>query len=99
MMDNYYTRHNLAAAIKKFTDSEVRILGTCKLNLVDAINKINILKAIENLKDKEHGSWYLVAAYNRHPDCERNKENMPQHVDDKTRETVWRHLFHLEGKR
>lgn len=71
-MDNYYTRHTLGLAIQKFIDGEVSILGT--INIIEATNKRNVLKAIKMLKDKEQGSWFLVAAYNRHPEHEKEQK-------------------------
>jgi len=72
--DNFYTRHTLAVAVNKFTDGEVLMLGTVKLNLIDAVNKHNVVKALDMLKDASRGTWYLVAAYDRHPDFEKEKK-------------------------
>lgn len=44
-----------------FTDGEVRLTGTMRLNFVDSLNKPNVMKAIEMLKDKPRGSWILIA--------------------------------------
>lgn len=43
-----------------FTDGKIRLIGTVRLNFVDGLNKPNILKAIQLLKDKPRGSWVLV---------------------------------------
>jgi len=37
--DNFYTRHTFAKAIRAFTDGEVHMTGTVRLNLVDKWNK------------------------------------------------------------
>ncbi len=72
----FYICHTLAVAINKFTDGEVLMLGTVKLNLIDAVKKHNVVKALDMLKDASRGTWYLVAAYDRHPDFEKGKKSM-----------------------
>jgi hypothetical protein len=67
-MDNFYTRHVLAEKLKQMTDGEARIIGTCKMNLVNKVNAVGVKKAIELLADQPHGSWALVRAYNNEPE-------------------------------
>ena len=50
--DNFYTCHTLANSIRKFTDSEVCMIGTVRFSYIDSINKINVLKAIESLEKR-----------------------------------------------
>jgi ribosomal protein L30E len=63
--DNFYTRHNLATLLKQITDGEIRLVGTCRFNNVDATNCFYLKQAIESLKDKPRGSWVLVRAYDK----------------------------------
>ncbi len=49
--DNFYTRHNLASTLKKITDGEVRLCGTCRFNNVDSTNRYYLKQAIEQMKD------------------------------------------------
>ncbi|RLN93793.1 hypothetical protein BBJ28_00025481 [Nothophytophthora sp. Chile5] len=60
--DNFYTRHLLAKALLKFTDGEVRTLGTVRLNLVDKWNKVKLTEATKRVEGMDRGSWELVAA-------------------------------------
>jgi hypothetical protein len=64
LMDNFYTRHNLGEKLKLLTDDEVRITGTCRLNVIQANNKVGVKKGIDMLKNKERGTWVLVQAFN-----------------------------------
>jgi hypothetical protein len=61
--DNFYTRHTLATALSRFTDGNVVLLGTVHMNLVDKVNKVNLLLTGSMIKDKPRGSWLLVRAY------------------------------------
>ncbi len=79
MTDNFYTRHQLANAILQFTDGDVRILGTVRMNYVDSVNNGNVKKAVQLLKDQPRGTWYLIAAYNRDPNY--NKEKKRQQAE------------------
>lgn len=63
-MDNFYTRHTLAEKVKVMTDGEIRITGTCRLNVINTINKVGVKKGIDMLKEKPRGSWVLVRAFN-----------------------------------
>jgi hypothetical protein len=69
-MDNFYTRHRLGQVLKKMTDGEVRITGTCRTNLVNKVNLVGVKKAIAALESEPRGSWALVRAY----DDEENEE-------------------------
>ncbi len=51
--DNFYTRLYLAEKVKKLSDQEIRITGTCRLNVVDKVNKVGVKAAIDLLRDKE----------------------------------------------
>jgi hypothetical protein len=50
--DNFYTRHNLATSLKQITDGEIRLVGTCCFNNVDATNRFYLKQAIKSLKNK-----------------------------------------------
>ncbi len=58
--DNFYTRHNLAHALKIMTDGEARMIGTVRLSLVDATNRYWLEQAVKMISKKERGSWCLV---------------------------------------
>ena len=81
-MDNFYTRHSLARAIDEYTDGNIKVTGTVRLNLVDKVNKNNVTMAIKYLENKDRGSWVLVKAFTGvvHPD--RSK----QQAKEKTKE-------------
>ena len=76
-MDNLYTRHTLGKCLKQITDGEARILGTVRPNLIDATNRVLVMKALEMAKSKERGQWILVSAYDKHEDVQKLKK---QHV-------------------
>jgi hypothetical protein len=63
-MDNFYTRHTLAERVSAMSDDEIKITGTCRLNIINKRNAVGVKKAIELLVDKRRGSWALVRAYN-----------------------------------
>ena len=50
-MDNFYTRHTLAMDLSKFTDGDICIIGTVRANIIIAMNRENVLKAILMLAD------------------------------------------------
>ena len=85
-MDNFYTRHSLGRAIDEFTDGNIKITGTVRLNLVDKINKTNVTKAMKYLDGKPRGSWVLVKAFNAvvHPEKEKQKQKEKQKEYSKT---------------
>ena len=62
-MDNFYTCHSLGQALKKMTDGEVRITGTCHLNYINKVNHIGVMKALALLEKEERGTWALIQAY------------------------------------
>ena len=62
-MDNFYTRHTLALDVAKFCDGDIDIIGTVKGNLIDAINRGNILKALDQLAEAPRNHWNLVRAH------------------------------------
>ena len=51
--DNLYTRHLMATHIKKLSDGEVRIIGTCRFNFVDKWNKPLVRQAMTSLAGKD----------------------------------------------
>ena len=61
-MDNFYTKHKLARTISKFSDNDVKVIGTVRGNFIDGVNRENVLKAVANLKDQPRHSLYLVRA-------------------------------------
>jgi hypothetical protein len=63
--NNFYTRHTLAASLRRITNGETRLIGTCRFNNVDATNRFYLKQAIEALKLKPRGSWMLVRAYDK----------------------------------
>jgi hypothetical protein len=63
--DNFYTRHTLAASLRRITDGETRLIGICRFNNIDATNGFNLKQAIEALKLKQRSSWMLVRAYDK----------------------------------
>ncbi|KUF95983.1 Bifunctional epoxide hydrolase 2 [Phytophthora nicotianae] len=68
--DNFYTRHTFAQALLKFTDGEMHLLGTVRINLVDKWNKPAVSAAIGRVDAGNRGSWELVAAVNPEPGWE-----------------------------
>jgi hypothetical protein len=70
-MDSFYTRHNLAAILQKFTDGESRVIGTIKLTNVGGTNRYHLSKAMELMKDAPRGAWKLVQASHKHPNYEK----------------------------
>ena len=59
-MNNFYTRHKLARTISKFSDNDVKVIGTVRGNFIDGATRENVMKVIADLKDKPCNSWYLV---------------------------------------
>lgn len=66
--DNFYTRHVLASAIFTLTDSEVRILGTVRLSLVDGWNRPALTESLNRMVSAGCGTWQRVAAIDPVPD-------------------------------
>ena len=66
-MDNFYTRHSLARKIKQLTKDEIKVIGTVKLNLLDAYNKKNVTEAIQIMQNMPMGSWLLVQCFDSKP--------------------------------
>ena len=62
-MDNFYTCHSLGQALKKMTDGEERITGTCHLNNINKVNHIGVMKALALLEKEERGAWALIWAW------------------------------------
>ncbi|GMF34285.1 unnamed protein product [Phytophthora lilii] len=61
-MDSYYTRHALGKHVLEMTRGETRILGTCRLNYVDALTRSALEAAVFALANAVRASWKLVAA-------------------------------------
>jgi hypothetical protein len=78
-MDNFCTRHNLAAVLQKFTDGESRVICTIKFTNVDGTNRYHLSKAMELMKDAPRVSWKLVQAYNKHPKYEKLQRDHSTH--------------------
>jgi hypothetical protein len=55
----------LALSFKKISDREAHLCGTVRFSDVDATNWYYLKAAIEELKDKPRGYWFLVRAYNQ----------------------------------
>ncbi|GMF33858.1 unnamed protein product [Phytophthora lilii] len=70
--DNFYTRHTYAPAVEAFTDGEVRLLGTVRMNLVDRFNKFALEPVIKRIAVQERGEWELVAAVVPESDYKKN---------------------------
>jgi Transposase IS4 len=62
-MDNFYTRHKFAKEVKLLSLNTVHVVGAMRINYVDAINKPRVKEAMELLKSKERGSWYLLQCF------------------------------------
>ncbi|ETN18075.1 hypothetical protein PPTG_21508 [Phytophthora nicotianae INRA-310] len=62
--DNFYTRHTFAHALLKYTDGEMHLLGTVRLNLV---SKPAVKASIERVDASERGSWELVGEVRLEP--------------------------------
>lgn len=63
VMDNFYTRHTLATQLAMFTDNEIRVLGTVRINNVDSVNRPSLNTAIERIKNSPRSSWLLVQVF------------------------------------
>lgn len=63
--DNFYTRHTMAKELNTYTDGKVFLVGTVKFTNVDAINRIYLSMAIQEMKNEPRGTWMLVRAYNK----------------------------------
>lgn len=55
-MDNVYTKHLLVSQITHMTDVHVKVIGTIRLNNVDAVNRTAIKEALGRLKCSEEKS-------------------------------------------
>ena len=49
---NFYTRHTLAKHLLSYSDNEVHLIGTCKLNVMDATNLENVREALREISGK-----------------------------------------------
>ncbi|KAG6952758.1 hypothetical protein JG687_00012808 [Phytophthora cactorum] len=72
--DNFYTRHTFAQALLKFTDGEMHLLGTVRMNLVDK-------SAIARVDGGPRGNWELVAAVDPKPGWEKINRCIKLHND------------------
>ena len=64
-MDNFYSRHTFATNLKKFSDNNIKVIGTVRCNMVDSANRDNVLKGLERVNDKPMHSWVLVRAHDK----------------------------------
>ena len=64
-MDTYYTCHIMAVVLNKITNGDAYIIGTVRLNNIDATNKVLVLKGISMIKDMHRGAWVLVRAHDK----------------------------------
>ena len=64
-MDNFYSRHTFATHLKKFSDNDIKVIGTVRCNMVDSANRDNVLKGLERVNDKPMHSWVLVRAHDK----------------------------------
>jgi hypothetical protein len=55
---NLYTRHSLVAALCKFSDGDVKIVGTVKFTKLGATNHFCVSQGIECLKNSNRGEWF-----------------------------------------
>ncbi len=69
--DNFYTRHQLAHALKVRTDGEARMIGTVHFSNVDCMNHYYLQKTIDEYEKKPRGFWCLVRTYDEHLDLAR----------------------------
>jgi hypothetical protein len=70
-MDNYYTRHILARALKFITQGKARVVGTIKFTNVNATNRPFLTKAIASMKNEARGTWKLVRCYDKVEDLDK----------------------------
>ena len=79
-MDNFYSRHTFATHLKKFSDNDIKVIGTVRCNMVDSANRDNVLKGLERVNDKPMHSWVLVRAH----DTVESKSNKRRKVQSNT---------------
>ncbi|KAG6949771.1 hypothetical protein JG687_00014642 [Phytophthora cactorum] len=72
--DNFYTHHTFAQALLKFTDGEMHLLGTVRINLVDKWNKPVVSVAVTRADGGPRGGWGLVAAVDPEPGWGKKKQ-------------------------
>ena len=70
--DNFYTRHALGEKMKELSN-ELKLCGTVRLNFVDEVNKVNVTKGIEMMRNAKRGDWVLVPAFNFDRNHEKDK--------------------------
>ena len=61
----------MARALLEFTDGEVRMLGTVRVQLIDKWNKAAVIESVGRLQDSERGNWELIAAVDASSDQEK----------------------------
>ena len=59
------------------------------MNYVDSVNNGNVKKAVQLLKDQPRGTWFLIAAYHRDPNY--NKEKKRQQAEARKRKKDGNH--------
>ncbi|GMF51142.1 unnamed protein product [Phytophthora fragariaefolia] len=74
--DYFYTRHTFAHALLKFTDGEMHMFGTVRINLVDRWNKPEVAAAIIRVDAGERGGWEVIAAVDPEPGWQKNRNHI-----------------------
>lgn len=61
--DNFYTRHSVGEQLRRLPDSEISLLSTMRLNILNGLKRRSIEEAQALLKYTERGQWYLCTSY------------------------------------
>ncbi|OWZ24586.1 hypothetical protein PHMEG_000336 [Phytophthora megakarya] len=77
--DKFYTRHTFARALLKFTDGEMHLLGTVRINFVDKWNKSAVSAAVEQVDNGVRGDLALVVAVDPEPQWKQSIKGIRQH--------------------
>jgi hypothetical protein len=88
-INNFYTRHQLAYALKVMMDGEARMIGTVRFSNVDCTNRFYLQQAIDLIDAKPRGSWCLVQAYDEHPElaaCQRQHQARNKDIEKSQRQ-------------
>ncbi|RLN49201.1 hypothetical protein BBJ28_00014775, partial [Nothophytophthora sp. Chile5] len=76
--ENFYTRHVFAKAVLAFTDGDVKVLGTVRMDLVDRWNKPELKEAFKRVHARQRGAWELVGAVDPDPEWEKRQQEHRQ---------------------
>lgn len=63
--DNFFTLHELAKKLLNIIDGNFKMVGTVRINLVDATNRAHLREAQVFPQKKPQGIWPLCQAFNR----------------------------------